>query len=133
MCDRVWCELGAERREVLQQQRRQETILSERQQVLLVQGIDVRLCVLLDDTVRDDDRSALVGGTNAVHGETSGKTRHRAEQTLEGLRQVVGDVVLVNLGRRQKPRMTVCEIYELGSLSTMNLPRFQASSHRKYR
>ena len=99
MGDRIWGELRTERREVLQQERRQETILSERQQVLLVQRIDVRFRVLFDDTVRDDNRAALVCGTDPVHGETTGQACDRAEQTLEGLGQVVRDVVLVNLLR----------------------------------
>ena len=60
-------ELRAERREVLQQQRRQETIFTEGEQVLLVQRVDVGLGVLLYDAVRDDDGATLVGGPDAVH------------------------------------------------------------------
>ena len=60
-------ELGAERREVLQQECRQETIFTKRKQVLLVQRVNVGFSVLLDDTIRDDDGPALVGSPDAVH------------------------------------------------------------------
>ena len=89
MGDSIRIELGTECREVLQHKRCQETIFSERQQVLLVQRIDVGLRILLYDAVGDDDGSTLIGGTNAVHGETSRKTGDRTEQTLERLGQVV--------------------------------------------
>lgn len=38
-----------------------------------------------------------VGRADAEHGETAGKTRDGAEQTLEGLGEVVRDEVLVDL------------------------------------
>lgn len=56
----IGTELGLERREVFEQERRQEPILAEREQVLLVQRVHERLGVLVDDPVRDDDGSALV-------------------------------------------------------------------------
>lgn len=87
--DRVRRELGLERREVLHHERRQETIFTEREQILLVQGVDVGLGVFLDDSVRDDDRPSFVGGTDAVEGETTGQARHGAEKTLECLGQMM--------------------------------------------
>ena len=85
MGDGVGRELRPERGEVLEQEGREITIFTEREQVLLVQGVDEGLRVLFDDTVRDDDRATLVRGTDPVHRETSGQTRHRAEQALERL------------------------------------------------
>ncbi len=69
-------ELGAERREVLEHQSRKVTIFTEGEQVLLVQGVDVRLGVLFDDAVGNDDRTSLVCCTDTVHGETTGQTGH---------------------------------------------------------
>lgn len=64
--DRICTKLGLERGEMFHQERRQETIFSEREQILLVQRIDVGLRVLVDYTVRDDDRSSFVGSTNPI-------------------------------------------------------------------
>ena len=97
MGDRIWGELRTERREVLQQKCRQVTIFTKRQKVLLVQSVNNWVRVLLDDTVRNDDRPSLVGRSNPVHGETTGKTGHGTEETLESLGQMVRDIVLVNL------------------------------------
>ena len=94
MRDGVRSELRPERREMLEQQRRQETIFSERQQILLVQGIDVWLGIFFDNAVGDDDGATFVVGTDAVHGETTGKTSDGTEEGFEGFGQVVGDVVL---------------------------------------
>jgi len=41
--------------------------------------------ILIDDTVGDDDRSAFVRVAGAVERGIPGKTRYRAEQTLECL------------------------------------------------
>ena len=95
----VCTELGLERGEMLHQQGSQETIFTKGEQILLVQGVDIGFSVFFDDTVGDDDWATLVGCTNPVHGETSRKTGDGAEETLESLGQVVGDVVLVNLDR----------------------------------
>ena len=97
MCQSVRVELCTERREVLQHEGREVTIFTEGEQVLLVQGVDIRFGVLLDDTVGYDDRATLVCCTDSVHGETTGQTCDRTEQTLEGLGQMMRDVVLVNL------------------------------------
>ena len=49
-------ELGLEVREVLQQQRRHETILSEVQQVLHVQSVDTVLRVVTNDCIGNEQR-----------------------------------------------------------------------------
>jgi hypothetical protein len=56
------------------QQCRQESILAEGEQILLVQGVHIALCVFINYTVGDDERSAFVIGTDAVQGETARKT-----------------------------------------------------------
>jgi hypothetical protein len=76
MSDRIWNELRLERGEVLQEECRQETIFTEREQVLLVQRVYVPFGVLVDDTVRNDDRPAFVCSADTVERETSGETRY---------------------------------------------------------
>lgn len=66
MRDRIRRKLSFERREVFKKQRCQETIFSEREQVLLVQRVHVRLGIFVNDAVGDDDRSPLISGTNPV-------------------------------------------------------------------
>ena len=61
--------------------------------------VDIGLCVLINDAVGNEDRAALVSGTDTVKSETSRKTGHGTKETLKGLREVVGNVVLVNLER----------------------------------
>jgi hypothetical protein len=95
--DRIGLELGLERRKVLHEERRQEPIFTQREQVLLVKRVNIGLSVLVDDTVGDEDRTALVSGTNTIEGEASRETGHGTEQTLESLGEMVGNVVLVNL------------------------------------
>lgn len=97
VCDGVRGEFRLEGREVLHHERGEETIFTKGEQVLLVERVDHVLRVFIDDTTRDDDRTTLVGGTDAVHGETTGQTGDGAKQTLEGLGQVVRNVVLVDL------------------------------------
>ena len=76
-------ELHLEGREVLHHDSRQVSIFTKREQVLLVQRVDVGFRVLLDDAVRDDDGPTLVRGPDTIHRETTRKTGHRAEQALE--------------------------------------------------
>jgi hypothetical protein len=76
MCNRIWNEHGLEHGEVFQKECSQETIFTKREQVLLVKRINVAFSVLVDDMVGDDDRSALVCGTDTVERETSRKTRY---------------------------------------------------------
>lgn len=105
----VRTELGLECREVLHHERRQETILSEREQILLVQRINVGLGVLVDDAVRDDDRATLVSRANTIEGETAGQTGDGAEERLERLGKMVGDVVFVHLDHRPPRALLVLE------------------------
>ena len=92
--------LGPERREVLEKESGEVTIFTKRQQVLLVQGVNIGLRILLDDAIGDDDRPSLVSCTNPVHGETSGKTGDGPEERLESFGQMVRDVVFVDLNHR---------------------------------
>jgi len=66
MCDRVGRELRLKGGEMLEEQSRQVTILTKREQVLLMEGIDVGLGVLLDDAVGDDDRTTLIRSTDSI-------------------------------------------------------------------
>ena len=100
MRDCVRAELGLKGREVLHQKRREETIFTKGEQILLVQGVDVTFGVVVDDADGDDDRSIFVGCTNPVDRETTWQTCHGTEETLESLRQVMRDIVLVNLDHR---------------------------------
>ena len=50
-----------------------------------MQRVDVSLALVLDGAVADDDGPALIGRSDAVEGEATGKTGDRAEETLEGL------------------------------------------------
>lgn len=79
------------------QQRRQESIFAEGEQVLLVQGVYVIIRIFINHTVGNDERSAFIISAHAVKGEATRKTRDRAEKTLESFGQVVRDVVLVDL------------------------------------
>ena len=97
MCDCVGCELRLKRREMLEEQSRKVTILTEREQVLLMEGINVGLCIVLDDAVGDDDRTTLICGSDSVQRETAGETGNGAEKTLKSLGEVVRNVVLVHL------------------------------------
>ena len=85
VCDGICVELGAEGREMLEHQSRELTIFTEGEQVLLVQRVNMAFRIVVDDTVRNDDRTALVSSTNPVKRETTGQTSNTAEQTLECL------------------------------------------------
>lgn len=62
-----------------------------------MQCVDVTIRVFVDDAIGDDNRSTLVSGANTVQRETTRKTSHGSEQTFESLRQVMGNVILVDL------------------------------------
>jgi hypothetical protein len=97
MSDGIGNELGLERREMLEEERGEIPIFTEREQVLLVQRIDVAFCVIVNDTVGDDNRPTLVSCTDPVQGEAARKTADGAEQTLEGLGQMVREIVFIDL------------------------------------
>ena len=98
MGDGVWRELHFECREVLHHECRKVSILAEGEQVLLVKGIDITFGVFFDDPIGDNERAALVGSTDAVHAEAAGQTSHRTEEGFECLREMMRNVVLINLG-----------------------------------
>lgn len=102
-------ELEPVRWEMLHQERCQITIFTEREQVLLVQSINIAFCIVVDNAIGDDDRATFVRGTNSVHGETSWQTSDRSKQTLEGFGEMVRDVVLVNLNHRPPRAFFVVE------------------------
>lgn len=64
-------EFHLESREMLHHERGEVSIFSEREQVLLMECVDVRLGVLIDDQRGDDDRSTFVRRSDTVDGETS--------------------------------------------------------------
>ena len=66
MRDRVGCELRLEGGEMFEEQGRQVTIFTEREQVLLMEGINVGLGVVLDDAVGDDNRTALIRSSDSI-------------------------------------------------------------------
>ena len=66
MCDCVGRELRPKGGDMLEEQSRQVTIFTEREQVLLMEGINVGLCVVLDDAVGDDDRTALIRSSDSI-------------------------------------------------------------------
>jgi hypothetical protein len=82
--NRIRAKLGFESREMLHKKSGQESIFSKREQILLVQGINVGFGILFDDPIGDDDWTTFVCGTNAVEGETTWQTGDGAEQALEG-------------------------------------------------
>jgi hypothetical protein len=97
MCNGIRTELHLVCWEVLHHERRQKTIFPKRQQILLVESVDVGLRVFVDDAVRNDDRSSLISCPNAIQTETARETGNRAEQALECLCKVVRNIVLVDL------------------------------------
>jgi hypothetical protein len=72
-------------------------IFTNGEQVLLVQGVNVRLGVLVDDMVQNDNGPAFVCGTDPIHGKTTRKIGYGIKQAFKSLQQVVRNVVLVHL------------------------------------
>jgi hypothetical protein len=105
--DRLTHRLRAEHhlppRERPQHERREVTIFSEKEEVLLVKRVDDVLRVVRDDVRVGEDRDpvpvAAFRGFDAVHRETTGETGYAAEHGLEGFGEVVGDVVLEDCGQ----------------------------------
>jgi len=52
--------------EVLEHEGGEVSIFSEREEVLLVEGVDDGFRVVVDDSLRDDDGSSFVGGSDSV-------------------------------------------------------------------
>lgn len=82
----IGSELCPERGEVLQQECRQISIFTKREQILLVERVDIAFSVVIDNSVRDDDGTPLISSTDTIQGETAWKTGHRSKQTFESLR-----------------------------------------------
>lgn len=97
MSNGIGSELGFVRREMLDHERCQITIFTKREQVLFVKSIDVAFRIIINDAVGNNDRATLVSCSDPVKRETTRQTSDTAEQTLESLRQVMRDVVFVNL------------------------------------
>ena len=110
MRDRIWAELGLERREMLHQQRRQEPILSEQEEILLVKRIDVGLRVFLDDVIGDNDWSTFVCSPNAIQRETTRQTGDGTEERFKSLGKMMRDIVFVDLDHRQPRTFFVCQL-----------------------
>lgn len=62
-----------------------------------MEGINIGLCIVLDDAVGDDNRSTFIRGSDPIQRETTRKTGNRAEQTFESLGEMVRNVILVHL------------------------------------
>ena len=82
----------------------EETIFSEKKEVLLVQSRDDGLAVFLDDLGLDDEGdpvvAALLPRLQPEHGETPWQTRDTTKDGLKGLRVVMGNEVFEDLDRR---------------------------------
>ena len=70
--DGVWTKFRLERWEVLHDECRQKTILSEREEILFVQSVNVGLGILVDDQRGDDDWTTFVRRSDTVDRETTG-------------------------------------------------------------
>ena len=57
----IVAELGAVEREMLEQERRKITILTEGEQVHLMQRVDMVLRIIVQDAVRYEQRTTLIG------------------------------------------------------------------------
>ncbi len=99
MGNSIGSKLGAKSREMLEHKSCQVTIFTQREQVLLVECVDIWFGVFFDDAVGDDNWPALVCRPNAIHGETTRQTSDRAKQRFESLRQMVRDVVFIDLSQ----------------------------------
>jgi hypothetical protein len=66
-------ELCLEHREMLHQECRQERIFAKGE---LMQGVNVGLSVLFDNSVRDDDGATLVSCSDSIESKASGLTSH---------------------------------------------------------
>jgi len=102
-------------RESLQHQSRQIAILSEQQQILLVQSIDFIILIPRDDIRIGKDRHEIPlrslwrfdayhqidrKGKHTIHTETPGQTSNTTEYRLERLRKVMRDIILKDLYHR---------------------------------
>lgn len=94
---RISNEFGLVGWEILQDQCREVSIFTEKQQVFEMERVDSVLRVLVNDLIRDEERLVRVRSAQSVDGETTGKTGDRIEERLERFRQVMRDEILVDL------------------------------------
>jgi len=66
MCNSMRAELRLERGEVLHQECRQETIFTEGEQILLMQGVNIGVSVLFDNSIRNDYGTAFVSCSDTI-------------------------------------------------------------------
>jgi hypothetical protein len=62
-----------------------------------MKSVDIANTVILDDTIRDNERLALIHSSKTVHCETSRQTSNTTEERFESLGEMMRDEVLVNL------------------------------------
>ena len=86
-----------------------------------MERVDVRLRVLVDDPVGNDDWATFVGCANAVHGKAPRQTGDGSKQTLKCLGKVVGDIILINLRGKVRGINLELDTEIPGSWSTRNL------------
>lgn len=86
------------RREVLHHERGEVSIFSEREQILLVECVNIGFGVFVNDHRRDDNWPTFIGGSNSVDRETTGEARDGAEEGFKGFSEVMRDEVFVDLG-----------------------------------
>lgn len=90
-------ELRLVKREVLKKKSCEVSIFSKVEQVLHVQGVDAILGIILNHLVSNEERLMCVWSSKTVEGETTRKTGHGTEETLERLGHVMRNEVLVDL------------------------------------
>ena len=130
---RIANELRLEQREVLEKECREVTIFSEMQQILHMQRIDAIFRVVVDELVGDEERLVRIRGAETIEGEATGQASDGTEEGLEGLGQVVRNVVLVHLYSYEIVLTEAWKFCLPGSSSTTILPRSQAWFHHRYR
>lgn len=79
-------------------------IFSQKQEILLMQRLDIALAVLADNLGLDDERDPallrLFAGFDSEHGEASRKTGDTSEDGFEGLGLMMRDEVFKDLDGR---------------------------------
>jgi hypothetical protein len=88
-------------RERAEEDSRQESIFTEEEQILLMEGRDFRLAVLLDDFGLDDQRNPVIACRFSClqpeHGETTGQAGNTTENGFKGFGQVMRNEVFKDL------------------------------------
>jgi hypothetical protein len=79
MSNSVRAELCLEGRKMLHQERSQEAIFSEGKKVLLMQGVNIGIGILFNNSSRDDDGTTLVSCSDTIQSETPRQASDRAK------------------------------------------------------